>query len=277
MARPMKNGLTYFPFDVDFFTDKKIKRLRAKYGADGIAVYMYLLCEIYRSGYYIEYDEDLILDISDELNLSEGSTTQIMNYLLSRSLFDETLAKSVKVLTAASIQRRYQEAKKGSKRDIVVERDYWLLQKNETNSFIKLYPLEDNSENNSDNSEKKIFNSEIYSQSKVKESKVKESKVKCVEGDALTYGTHNNIHLTAEQYDELCRDYGKAVIDDYIERCGDYVENSGKKPYSNHYRTLLNWLTKDGVQKQEQHSYDIDKILEFSKANIPKMRKENVK
>ena len=118
MARPMKNGLTYFPFDVDFFTDKKIKRLRAKYGADGIAVYMYLLCEIYRSGYYIEYDEDLILDISDELNLSEGSTTQIMNYLLSRSLFDETLAKSVKVLTAASIQRRYQEAKKGSKRDI---------------------------------------------------------------------------------------------------------------------------------------------------------------
>ena len=162
MSRPLKNGLAYFPFDVDFFTDKKIKRLRAKYGADGIAVYMYLLCEIYRSGYYIEYDEDLILDISDELNLSEGSTTQIMNYLLSRSLFDETLAKSVKVLTAASIQRRYQEAKKGSKRDIVVERDYWLLQKNETNSFIKLYPLEDNSENNSDNSEKKIFNSEIY-------------------------------------------------------------------------------------------------------------------
>ena len=276
MARPMKNGLTYFPFDVDFFTDKKIKRLRAKYGADGIAVYMYLLCEIYRSGYYIEYDEDLILDISDELNLSEGSTTQIMNYLLSRSLFDETLAKSVKVLTAASIQRRYQEAKKGSKRDIVVERDYWLLQKNETNSFIKLYPLEDNSENNSDNSEKNIFKPENYSQSKVKESKVKESKVKCVEGDALTYGTHNNIHLTAEQYDELCRDYGKAVIDDYIERCGDYVVNSGKKPYSNHYRTLLNWLTKDGVQKQEQHSYDINKILEFSKANIP-MRKENVK
>ena len=271
MSRPLKNGLAYFPFDVDFFTDKKIKRLRAKYGADGIAVYMYLLCEIYRSGYYIEYDEDLILDISDELNLSEGSTTQIMNYLLSRSLFDETLAKSVKVLTAASIQRRYQEAKKGSKRDIVVERDYWLLQKDETNSFIKLYPLEDNSENNSDNSEKNSFNSENYSQSKVKESKVKESKVKYVEGDALTYGTHNNIHLTAEQYDALCKDYGKSVTDDYIERCGDYVANSGKKPYSNHYQTLLNWLTKDGVEKQKQHSYDVDKILAHAKANVSKL------
>ena len=140
------------------------------------------------------------------------------------------------------------------------------MQKNETNSFIKLYPFGDNSGNNSDNSEKNIFKSENYSQSKVKE-----SKVKCVEGDALTYGTHNNIHLTAEQYDELCRDYGKAVIDDYIERCGDYVANSGKKPYSNHYRTLLNWLTKDGVEKQKQHSYDVDKILAHAKANVPKL------
>ena len=270
MSRPLKNGLAYFPFDVDFFTDKKIKRLRAKYGADGIAVYMYLLCEIYRSGYYIEYDEDLILDISDELNLSEGSTTQIMNYLLSRSLFDETLAKSVKVLTAASIQRRYQEAKKGSKRDIVVERDYWLLQKDETNSFIKLYHLEDNSENNADNSEKNSFKSENYTQSKVKESKVKESKVN-VCASTRAYGSHNNIHLTAEQYELLCKDYGEATIDDYIERCSEYVSKSGRKPYDNHYNTLVNWLKKDGVEKQKQHSYDVEKIIAHAKANVPKL------
>ena len=85
------------------------------------------------------------------------------------------------------------------------------------------------------------------------------------------YGSHNNIHLTAEQYDALCKDYGKSVTDDYIERCGDYVANSGKKPYSNHYRTLLNWLTKDGVEKQKQHSYDVDKILAHAKANVPKL------
>lgn len=90
---------------------------------------MYLLCEIYRSGYYINYDEDLILDISDELNISENSIQQIINYLLSRSLFDDTLAKSVKVLTAASIQRRYQEAKntrKSTQPDIDVEAKFWV-------------------------------------------------------------------------------------------------------------------------------------------------------
>ena len=101
---------------------------------------MYLLCEIYRSGYYINYDEDLILDISDELNISENSIQQIINYLLSRSLFDDTLAKSVKVLTAASIQRRYQEAKntrKSTQPDIDVEAKFWVLKKMKPIALLK--------------------------------------------------------------------------------------------------------------------------------------------
>ena len=45
MARPKKNGLSYFPLDVDFFEDPKIKILRARYGRDGIVFYIYLLKE----------------------------------------------------------------------------------------------------------------------------------------------------------------------------------------------------------------------------------------
>ena len=84
MARPQKTGLDYFPFDVYFFSDKKIRRLRAKYGNDGVTAYIYILCLIYRDkGYYAEYDDDLILDLSDELNISEGLTRQIMGHLVS--------------------------------------------------------------------------------------------------------------------------------------------------------------------------------------------------
>ena len=111
MARPMKNGLDYFPFDVDFFTDRKIKRLRAAYGADGVSVYLYLLCDIYRNGFYTVYDEDLLLDISGELGITSNLAGQIINYLFSRSLLTMTesrLAEPVKVITAGSIQRRYQ-------------------------------------------------------------------------------------------------------------------------------------------------------------------------
>ena len=150
---------------------------------------------------------------------------------------------------------------KRSKNGRTVNGEYWLLNEDETKAYVVI-PSNVNSLPEDVNP---------LPEDTTKESKVKESKVKCVEGDALTYGTHNNIHLTAEQYDALCKDYGKSVTDDYIERCGDYVANSGKKPYSNHYQTLLNWLTKDGVQKQEQHSYDVDKILAHAKANVSKL------
>ncbi len=180
MARPKNNGLDYFPFDVDFFSDRKIKRLKARYGTDGIVVYLYLICEIYRSGYYIDYSDDLILDISDELNISENATRQIIDFLLSRSLFDNTLAKSDKVLTAASVQRRYQEAKKGSKREFEVEARYWLLKAEDTYSFIKVRHNYGYSKKNHSYSEKNPNKSEKNptKESKVNKSKENKSKVK---------------------------------------------------------------------------------------------------
>lgn len=39
MPRPRKNGLDYFPLDVDFLDDPKIKILKARYGRDGIVFY----------------------------------------------------------------------------------------------------------------------------------------------------------------------------------------------------------------------------------------------
>jgi len=70
MARPRKEGMDYFSFDVDFFTgSKKIKILKARYGADGIVIYLYLLCEIYKNGYYLKVDDDFEFVISDEAGL----------------------------------------------------------------------------------------------------------------------------------------------------------------------------------------------------------------
>lgn len=174
MARPKKDGLDYFPFDVGFFLNRKIRRLHAKFHNNGIVVYIYLLCVIYQNGYYIDLDEDLILDISDAVGISENCTRQIVNYLFSRSLlFNDILAKSVKVLTAASIQRRYQEAKKGGKRDIEVDGKLWVLKNEETLGCIRVRSKKVNSEINASFSGKNGNKSENYD---TKESKVKESK-----------------------------------------------------------------------------------------------------
>ena len=262
MARPRKPGLSYFPFDIDFFLDKKIKRLRAKYGNDGVMVYVYLLCEIYRSGYYIEYDEDLILDVSDDLNISENETRQIMNYLLSRSLFDDKLAKSVKVLTAASIQRRYQWIKKSGKTDIEVEAQFWVLKKEETLDVIKVRPNDGFSENNSCFSEKNFDNSE---KNDIKESKVKKSKVndsgsadKPQKPSKHKYGDYKHILLTDEQYEKLVSDYGESTITEYIRKIDEWIQMKGKTPYKDFSIAIRNWIKKDGVQKKSEHSYDLD-------------------
>ena len=57
----------YFRLDCDLFQDRKLKRLMRRWQNDGLAVYLALLCEIYRDkGYYIVADKDLIADIPDE-------------------------------------------------------------------------------------------------------------------------------------------------------------------------------------------------------------------
>ena len=96
MARPKIKGLLYFPFDIDFFEDNKIRIVKARYRSDGVMIYLFLLCEIYRQGYYIKADEDFLYIISDELGIDQNKVKQVLNFLLNKSLFDNTLFSSDK-------------------------------------------------------------------------------------------------------------------------------------------------------------------------------------
>ena len=169
MPRPQQKGLSYFPLDVDFLSDRKIKILKSRYGADGITLYIYLLCEIYRNGYYLKVDDDFYFLVSEDLGMERNKVQQVLKFLLERSLFDNTLFQSDTVLTSAGIQKRFQLAVKerARKTPIIVER-FWILSKEETETFIKVQPHDDNSG-------KTTYNSGNYD---IKESKVKKSKVK---------------------------------------------------------------------------------------------------
>ena len=179
MARPRQKGNQYFSLDVDFFSDKKIKILKARYGADGITLYMYLLCEIYKSGYYLEIDQDYTFIISDDLNMNYDKVEQVLTFLLERSMFDKQLFQSDAVLTSAGIQRRYQLMVKSRamKNPVKIER-YWLLSKEETETFIKVNSSLNNSMNNESYSKNNDSNSEnnATKESKGKERKGKEKK-----------------------------------------------------------------------------------------------------
>lgn len=122
MARPKKTGLTYFPMDVDILTDLKIIKLVHK-GGGGIAlsVYVSLLCDIYKNGYYVEYDEDTAFKIM--VTLAEKDDTiidSLIHQMVEYGLFDARMFEKYHVLTSASIQERYLNITSQTKRNTAI-------------------------------------------------------------------------------------------------------------------------------------------------------------
>ena len=262
MARPQKKGIDYFPFDVGFFKDRKIKALKGRFGADGIMIYIFLLCEAYDEEYYIQADEEFIDYAAGELSMSFEKIGQVINFLCRRSLFDNTLFTSDKVLTSHGIQRRFQLAIKtrAQKTPVEVERKYWVLNESETEPYIKVVKNYGSSEKNSSSSEKNPDFSEKNSY-KVKESKVKESKVYMGSENSSEpsspkhkYGEYKNVLLSDEDMEKLKTEFPNDYLN-RIERLSAYVASTGKK-YKNHLATIRNWARSDKSVTNIQSSND---------------------
>lgn len=176
MPRQKTDGLHYFPFDTDFFfADRRINALRARFGNDGVLLYIYLLTEIYRNGYYTRFDRDCEDGIISELGLTEGFIKQVMAFLTDRSLITVILVGPDTAITSPGIQKRYQEAVKRLKRDIYVDEALWLLEERETAPCIKVIQKQDKSGNNAD---KSGINGDKSEKNAIKEKKEKEKKRK---------------------------------------------------------------------------------------------------
>lgn len=108
MARPNKQGLDYFPFDVDFFSDEKIEAISGEFGIKGEITAIKLLCAIYRNGYFILWNEMLKMKLLKNLpGVSSELLDNIVNRLVKWDFFDKNLFDSTKVLTSRGIQNRF--------------------------------------------------------------------------------------------------------------------------------------------------------------------------
>lgn len=122
MARPLKKGLSYFPLDTDYLSDRKIQRLSQRYGCCGICVYVATLCEIYgENGYYVNYDTDFCFDLGFTLHLEESEVREIIGFCVQIHLFDSDLFEQRRVLTSGAVQRRYREVYRRSQPRISAE------------------------------------------------------------------------------------------------------------------------------------------------------------
>lgn len=198
MARPRKDGLDYFPLDVNFLSDLKIKKIIRAYGAQAVAVVMSVLTTIYRdNGYFANYDEDLIFIIADELKLEDGYVKDVIEKLIEVDFLSKEQKEKNNILTSIGIQERYLK---------VCERRV----KKKLNATYNLINDSSNELPQTESTPKESFckqkpsstgvNDSKSTQSKVKESKEKESKEKV--NKTTSSGGQTDLEKLLEIYQE---------------------------------------------------------------------------
>lgn len=223
MARPLKQGLDYFPLDTDFLQDIKVRRLIRACGSSAIPMLIGLLVNIYRGdGYYLRWDSDMTFLISDEVGISEGAAQEFINKAVQVGFFDKKLYEEKSILTSAGIQRRFFEITE--RRKSVFYDDTLLLI--DVNEYTNLVNVNNNSININNNSVNVYHNQ----QSKVKESKGKESKEEERKNNSFPSSAskviklyRDNIHpvnsaIERDKLVALIEDHGESFVQKAIER-----------------------------------------------------------
>ena len=178
MARPQKNGLDYFPLDVDMDQDDKIALIEAQHGVVGFAIVIKLLMKIYKNSYFYEWTEKEQLLFSKRVNVDINLINVVINDCIKWGLFDRNLLESKKILTSKGIQSRYLEAV-GRRTKVEIKKEYLLLDEKAVNVYKNLIIVDINHDN------------EEVSNDINPKSKVKKSKVKSLSNDSV-----KNVYLT---------------------------------------------------------------------------------
>ena len=180
MAAPIKQGLDYFPHEIGLMQDRKLRKVKMKYGCIATSVYIALLEMIYGDkGYYITYAEnkdDVIWQILEFLQgkfqPSAETVSDVIDGLADAQLFSTDCYP--KIITSKRIQQTYYSATVDRKA-VNIDFEIWLLSIEEMKALSsKSFILQEfiNRANNGVNRANNGVNRAINSQSKVKESKV---------------------------------------------------------------------------------------------------------
>ena len=185
MARISKPGLDYFPLDVNFLQDRKVRRISCRHHAAGIAALTSLLCLIYKEkGYYISWNKDTLFDIAQEACCGEEEMQAIIDDCLAVGLFDDLIYKEYGVLTSQAIQEQYHKIITDSRRKYKLPLGhFWLIKEDfkdvtESHDFATTMP-QTKEETDTDIKGKQEMDMENESKSEIKKDKETERQGKC--------------------------------------------------------------------------------------------------
>ena len=162
MGRNKKNGLDYFPFDIDTFQDIRIRKLIKYQSGKAVTVYALLLCLIYKGGYYMRWDEELPFIISEQTGFEEAYIQEVIKSCMVLGLFSKELFDTKRVLTSKGIQERYRNICKQINRKCDFS-EFSLISSEKNTISSEEMPV---------SSEEMPINSEKIPQKKIKEKKI---------------------------------------------------------------------------------------------------------
>lgn len=231
-GRPTKQGIDYFPMDVGFFSDVKIRKISRACGSQSTSILICLLCNIYKDeGYYILWDEDLPFVIADTVGVSEGAVKEVLIKALQVGFFDNTLYEKYKILTSSGIQKRFLLATYQRKETTIIP-EYLI---DCTNNSIN---HANNSINNSDNEQSKVKVKRNKKESKETSTNVEAKKAeqakKLAAAKAATLKRRDVFYQSLIPYVER---YGKEMIRAFF----DYWSELNKSETKMKFETNQTW------------------------------------
>jgi len=279
MARPKKNGLDYFPIDVDIFDDEKVIPVSSEFGTKGDGILIRVLCAIYRNGYYVEYSDAFIFKIAKQAGEPYDTVFDVISGLVKWNFFDRYMFETFKVLTSRGIQKRWVEATR--KRVVEYEKlDFWLLNiedkktvsaeetpvsggRNTTNlGFL----AEENPENDTESTQSKVNYSKVNKI--IKEEEIKEEERPKPKKPSKAQTEKRFVPPSLEEVEKYVLEKNYKNVDaqtfiNYYESVGWVV---GKKKMVNWRAAVASWETRNKNNSPPQKrkpaidNYDVNEI-----------------
>ena len=119
MSRPVKEGMDYFPHDVNASNDRKVEALRSIYGNDGYAFYFIMLEQIYQEPdgeldvSDAETKEEIMQILSNKVSVTLERFKQMFSTAMKWGCFDRETYEEKGIITSNGIRKRM---------DVVIEK-----------------------------------------------------------------------------------------------------------------------------------------------------------
>ena len=139
MARPVKEGLEYFPLDVDIDQDDKLVVPIGKFGTLGFGILVRLMMAIYKNGYFYGWTEKEQYAFANRINVDIILINDVVNECIKWGFFHHQLFENYQILTSKGFQNRYIGASKRRK-GVTFVKEYALINIDEAAKSVS-YPI----------------------------------------------------------------------------------------------------------------------------------------